>query len=282
MICLSSDIHHSALNTGNQQHSDISEAQTACLFADLLSDYGVKATYFMSGKLFDDELAAIQTILTNPLIEIGGHNWDCFEPELWHRISKKIFGSYNGPAWYQRRDALKTIEIIRQSTGRQIVSWRNHMYMHGPFTEQVLSECGIQICSDGVRRQARPQVDKTGLVLFPLNVIPDHEHLYHAERTPEWVENWVKRYHWSDDFGSESYDIETWTEMVMQQLQANEAQGLISNLILHPITMYLADNFASARRILEYISTRPQLHMAEVAHMAQVNLSTAHSNSEAA
>lgn len=274
MICLSSDIHHSSLNTGNQQHSDISEAETACQFADLLSQYHVKATYFMSGKLFADESDAIQPIIANPLIEIGGHNWDCFEPELWHRVSKKLFGSYNGPAWYQRWDAQKTIETIRQHTGRQIVSWRNHMYMHGPFTESVLAECGIQICSDGVRRQSRPQVDSTGLVLFPLNVIPDHEHLYHAERTPEWVEHWVKRYNWSDDFGSESYDIETWTDMVLQQLQANEAQGLISNLILHPITMYLADGFASAHRILEYIATRPQLLMAEVAQYTQIHHQT--------
>ncbi len=265
-ICLSADIHHSSLKTGNQQHSDLPEAVTAARFAALLSEYGVKATFFISGKTFAEEACELAPIVQNPLIEIGGHNWDCFEPLLWHRFWNKINGSYNGPAWYQRRDALKTIAAIQAHTGRRIVSWRNHMYMHGPHTESVLAGCGIRICSDGVSKNAlRPQSHASGLFNFPLNILPDHEHLYHAERTPEWVENWVRRYNWRDDFGSESYDIETWTEIVLRQLREHEARGVISNLILHPITMYLCDEFRSARRLLEYLACRPQLWMCEVA-----------------
>lgn len=265
-ICLSADIHHSSLKTANQKHSDLPEAVTASLFSDLLCEYGVKATFFISGKTFVEESLRLKSVVQNPLIEIGGHNWDCFEPELWHRFWNKTTGSYNGPAWYQRRDAEKTIAAIQACTGRRIVSWRNHMYMHGPYTEHVLASCGIQICSDGVNKHLQfPVRHASGLVNFPLNILPDHEHLYHAERTPEWVDNWVRRYNWSDDFGSESYDIETWTELVLQQLREHEARGVMSNLILHPITMYLCDEFRSARRILEYLASRPQLWMCEVA-----------------
>lgn len=266
MICLTADIHHSSLKTGNQRHSDLSEAETAARFARLLARYDVSATFFISGKSFLEDAATLEPVLTNPRLEIGGHNWDCFEPQLWHRFWNKATGSYNGPAWYQRRDALKTIEIISRYTGKPVRSWRNHMYMHGPHTERVLADCGIAICSDGVRRRATgPEAHPAGLLNFPLNILPDHEHLYHAERTPEWVERWVRRYNWSDDFGSESYHIADWTERVLAQLAANEAQGVISNLILHPITMYLADGFASAERILKYISGHRQSTLGELA-----------------
>ncbi|PIQ24154.1 hypothetical protein COW36_10695 [bacterium (Candidatus Blackallbacteria) CG17_big_fil_post_rev_8_21_14_2_50_48_46] len=268
MICLSADIHHSSLRTGNQAHSDLPEVQTAVLFARLLARYQVQATYFISGKTFAEEWEQLAPICDEPLIEIGGHTWDCFEPQLWHRFWNKATGSYNGPAWYQKRDVEKTVAIIEAKTGKRIRSWRNHMYMHGPHTEKVLASCGIQICSDGVKRRAvAPEQHASGILNFPLNIIPDHEHLYHAERTPEWVAQWVKRYDWSDDFGSESYDIETWTEMVLAQLKANEARGIVSNLILHPITMYLCDGFRSAERILQYIATRSQVQMGSLAEL---------------
>lgn len=268
MICLSADIHHSSLRTGNQAHSDLPEVQTAVRFAKLLARYQVQATYFISGKTFAEEWEQLAPICEEPLIEIGGHTWDCFEPQLWHRFWNKATGSYNGPAWYQKRDVEKTVAIIEAKTGKRIRSWRNHMYMHGPHTEKVLASSGIQICSDGVKRNTLgPERHASGILNFPLNIIPDHEHLYHAERTPEWVAQWVKRYQWSDDFGSESYTIETWTEMVLAQLKANEARGIVSNLILHPITMYLCDGFRSAERILQYIATRPQIQMGALADL---------------
>ena len=91
---------------------------------------------------------------------------------------------------------------------------------------------------------------------FPINVIPDHEHLLHAERTPEWVEWWIRRYNWSDDFGPNSYDVEEWTDIVLDGLRENEARGAVSNVIIHPITLYLCDRFRSFQRILEFLSAR--------------------------
>ena len=103
--------------------------------------------------------------------------------------------------------------------------WRNHMYMHGPYTEEVLSSCGIECCSDGVRAASDgPVLHRTGLWNFPLNVIPDHEHIYHAERTPEWVRRWQKRYDWSDDFGPDSYYVDEWVDRVLEGLERNEAR----------------------------------------------------------
>jgi len=265
MICLTGDLHHMSLKTGNQQHCDITEMQTAILFLNLLEVYGVKATFFITGKSFEEEWKDVKRIVFNPLVEVGGHNYDAFEHELFHRVWNKLTKNYNGPKWYQKRDAIKTMKIIKEKTGKDINVWRNHMYMHGSNTEEVLSEVGIKICSDGVKKNSNSlEKHQSGIYNFPINIIPDHEHLIHAERTPQWIENWQKRYNWSDDFGKESYYIEAWTDMVLEQLKQREENGLVSNIIIHPITMYLCDKFVQVQRILEYIASRQTVHMSEL------------------
>jgi len=264
MICLTGDIHHATLRTGNQRHCDHSEVQVARQYLDLLEDAGVKVTFFISGRTFDEEWDDLAPIVQHPLVEVGGHNYSCFTPALWHRFWNKAIGSYNGPRWYQRLDAERTIRAIRRRTDRSIQVWRNHMYMHGPYTEPVLADCGIRLCSDGVQASCcGPIWHPGGLYNFPLNVIPDHEHLYHAERTPEWVDAWVRRYDWSDDFGSASYHVDEWTDIVLEGLQENEAAGRISNMLIHPITLYLCDRFRSFERILDYLASRETVHMTD-------------------
>ena len=265
MICLTGDLHHASLGTENQRHCDITEIQVARRYLDMLNEAGVKVTFFVSGRAFDEEWDDLRPLCESPLVELGGHNYSCLEPALWHRFWNKAIGSYNGPRWLQRRDVRLTQEAARRRTGRTLRLWRNHMYMHGPHTEEVLADCGVELCSDGVRRAATgPERHPSGIWNFPLNVIPDHEHLYHAERTPEWVERWVKRYSWSDDFGPESYPVEEWTDIVLDNLRANEERGAVSNMIIHPITLYLCDGFRSFRRILDVLSSRPTLHLSEV------------------
>lgn len=265
MICLTGDLHHMSLKTGNQKHSDISEMKTAIMFLNLLEKYNIKMTYFITGKSFVEEWEDVKQIVFNPLIEVGGHNYDAFENELLHRVWNKLTKNYNGPKWMQRNDTRKTMSIIKEKTKKDIKVWRNHMYMHGENTEEILFNEGIKICSDGVRKNSnKPAFHKSGIFNFPINIIPDHEHLIHAERTPIWIKKWQKRYNWSDDFGSESYYIDEWAEMVLEQLKKREKQGLVSNLIIHPITMYLCDEFVQAKRILEYISTCETVHMSEL------------------
>lgn len=139
------------------------------------------------------------------------------------------------------------------------------MYMHGPNTEKVLKRLGMNVCSDGVKKDNFSlQEDHTGLYNLPINIIPDHEHIIHAERTPEWIEAWQKRYNWSDDFGSDSYYIDKWAKLVIDQLKENEKQGKLSVMIIHPITMYLADGFKAVKEILDYIQTRETVFMGDI------------------
>jgi len=273
MICLTGDLHHMSLGTGNQKHADDTEIRIARRFLSMLEEAEVNVTFFVSGKAFEEESADLRPIWESPRVEIGGHNYSCFTPELWHRVCNKVLGSYNGPLWQQRRDAQRTMKAIRNRTGRTIRVWRNHMYMHGPHTERALAACDIELCSDGVQRDAMgPELHPAGIWNFPLNVIPDHEHIYHAERTPEWVDQWVERYQWSDDFGSSSYHVEEWTDLVLEDLRRNEARGAISNMIIHPITLYLADGFRSFSRILEVLADRRTAHLSEALDLAKAGL----------
>ena len=266
MICLTGDLHHSSLGTGNQQHCDITELQVAARYLKLIEEAGVKVTFFVTGRSFLEEWGDLKEICESSSVELGGHNFNAFKPEFGHRIWKKLTDNYNGPYFIQKHDAKKTIDIIRLKTGHTIKVWRNHMYMHGKNTEKVLAELGIRICSDGVQKDSNGlQKHPAGIYNFPLNIIPDHEHLIHAERTPEWISWWQKRYNWSDDFGHDSYYINEWTNKVMAGLKENEENGIISNMIIHPITLYLCDRLKSFKKtILPFLAKHETIFMSEM------------------
>ena len=266
MIVLTGDLHHQSLGTGNQQHCEITEIQTAQRYMSLLREREIPVTFFVSGKAFEEEWEDLVEIADDPLVELGGHNYSCFQPELLHRVTNKLVGSYNGTRAMQRRDANLTIAMVKRRTGKRIRTWRNHMYMHGPFTEEVLAGVGIDICSDGTKRDSMgPTQDATGVWSWPINVIPDHEHLYHAERTRDWVQAWQKRYNWEDDWGPDSYEIEEWCDIALADLKRNEARGATSMMIVHPITMYLCDKFAGITKILDFIADHNPRTLGEAA-----------------
>ncbi len=263
-IFLSADLHHQSLNTGNQQHSDLLELETAEIFCDLLNRENIRYTLFFTGRCFVEHPELSIKLAQDKNSSVGGHGWNGFQPELWHRICKKILGSYNGPYWYQSYDVKRTKSIIEHFSGKTVNVWRNHMYMHGPNTESVLSKNAIKLCSDGVKKdQHQPKLHPTGICNYPLNIMPDHEHIYHAERTVEWVEHWQRRYQWSDDFGSESYPIEQWCDLVLAQIDDAVANNHDINMLIHPITMYLADDFKSLKRIIEKIKDIPSRWLEE-------------------
>jgi len=262
VICLTGDLHHQSLRTGNQLHCELSELVVAQRFLRLLEEAKVKVSFFVTGRAAAEQADELRPIVDSEWVELGGHTYRCFSPALPHRIWKKLAGNYNGPAPYESLDVWRTVDILRRRFGRRIVLWRNHMYMHGPNTAWILAAHGIRLFSDGVRRNARgPEPHPAGLLSFPINVMPDHEHIFHAERSREWVARWQQRYAWRDDFGPDSYPIEEWTDQVLAGLAANEAAGAISNMIIHPITMYLADRFRSFERILGYLEGREVVHL---------------------
>ncbi len=270
MICLTGDIHHQSLRTGNQLASDQSEADLAVEAMEIALEQDVRLTYFLTGRLVSEDPRTCARFADQSAVEIGGHNYWCFEPKILHRIWNKLTGDYGGPRMWQKFDTEQTIGVINRHLGREVRSWRNHMYMHGPQIDDVLKDAGVEICSDGVERDCiAPRMHSSGLWHMPINVIPDHEHLYHAERTPKWVAAWVRRYNWSDDFGSESYFVDEWADHVIRGVEENEARGAHSMIIIHPITMYLCDGFSAYRRIVKALSRYQSATVSELLDFTQ-------------
>jgi peptidoglycan/xylan/chitin deacetylase (PgdA/CDA1 family) len=269
MIVLTADLHHASLDTENQRASDLGEITCARRFWERTEEAKIPVTFFVSGKSFVEHWDELRPLCESERVELGGHTWDCFEQGWVHRASKLALGSYPGPRWMEARSIHRTRAIARAKSGRDLLVWRNHMYMGGPSSDEVLAAAGIRVRSDGVQATSRgPSVGAHGVVQMPLNVIPDHEHLLHGERTPEWVARWQRELRWSDDFGPGSYPIEAYVELLIEQLHVNERAGVISTLLLHPITLHLADRMQRLDRILEALSRYETVTMSQAVERA--------------
>jgi len=50
MICLTADLHHMSLKTGNQLHSDQTEMALAAQFVKMMEERDIKGSFFITGK----------------------------------------------------------------------------------------------------------------------------------------------------------------------------------------------------------------------------------------
>ena len=156
-------------------------------------------------------------------------------------------------AFLEKEEAnARVAEIQKRLAGVRPVAWRAHSYKVDRNTYPLLAQYGVRCVSDAIEAKTlRPRRLAAGLISHPLNVIPDHDHLYHAHRTPEFVAEANRRGYGADDFGAVSYTIEQWGELVAEQAEAIEAQGGAPTILAHPICMYIADEFATFERLLE-------------------------------
>ena len=148
------------------------------------------------------------------------------------------------------------INIVKKKTGQDIVSWRGHGLVHDSDTYNLLAEFGIKMISDEISSSKLfPEKTKEGLISHPMNVIMDHDHVYHAHRTKEYVEKAKQRgYGYAGDFISDSYTIEEWGEMVEKQVIDIEKKNGIATILMHPICQFLSDEFKTARKLLKLFS----------------------------
>ena len=51
MICLTGDLHHMSLGTGNQKHADDTEIRIARRFLSMLEEAEVNVTFFVSSSI---------------------------------------------------------------------------------------------------------------------------------------------------------------------------------------------------------------------------------------
>ncbi len=260
MICLTGDVHHMSLRINDQRFipdSGDTEVKIAGRYVELLDKYGVKATLYVCGKCFTEEWDDLKRVVSSEMVEIGGHQYRARQPRPWFDWYGAMTGNWNGPRWYQSWDIRKTVEVCERKTGYRIVSWRNHSYMRDKHTPELLTRYGIRLISDQIRSsQLLPEVVDRGLVSHPLNVIPDHDHLYHAHRTREFVIAANARGYGADEFGATSYTIEQWGDLVLEQVAKIERQGGVATILAHPLCMFLSDRFATFTRLLKDLAGR--------------------------
>ena len=265
MICLTGDIHHNSLKTNEQKfikEFDNSEVKIACKYVEIIEKYDLKSTLYITGKCFKEELDDLKPIIESNALEIGGHTYNGIPlrrvAQLGYRFSGRVPPSHKanyGSGKTQRIDIKKTIGIIEKNTGKEVLSWRSHGYVHDDLTYVQLYLNGVRNISDDIRKDIfKPYITVGGLFCHPINVLPDHDHLYHAHRNEIFVNKAKKAQYGFDEFGGDSYTICEWGEVVMQQVKMILKKGGVATILMHPICMYLADDFKTAEKIMKFLS----------------------------
>lgn len=268
MICFTGDVHPMSLQIKDQKHipdPQLTETRITRRYVELLEAHDVKATLYVCGRCFTEEWNDLERIASHPLVEVGGHMFNARFPRECFDAYGEQTGLWNGPKWYQDWDIAEMVRVAREQAGREIVSWRAHSYMVDPNSHELLAGHGIKLVSDDVESDAIwPRPIAHGLISHPINVIPDHDHLYHAHRTPEYVEKANRRNYGADDFGAVSYTVEEWGEKVIEQADAIDRLGGIATVLAHPLCHYLADGFATLDRILAHFATKTTVFAGEI------------------
>ncbi|MBU0607405.1 MAG: polysaccharide deacetylase family protein [Armatimonadetes bacterium] len=254
MICLTGDVHHMSLCTKESKYlpSGMTEVQVAQRYVQLLEEHGAKATLYVTGMCYVTERRDLQPVVRSPQVEVGGHFFWARQPRRCFDWYGRRTGNWNGPRWFQAWDIRRNIAVCRRMTGIAPVSWRAHSYKVDRNTYPLLARYGVRCVLDAIEKDTlRPQLIEAGLVSHPMNVIPDHDHLYHAHRTPEFVAEANRRGYGADDFGAVSYTIEEWGDLVAEQAEAIDAAGGVATVLAHPICMFIADEMKTFAGLLE-------------------------------
>ena len=277
MICLTGDIHHLSLRINEHSYLPEGDSETAVAerYLHLIEEFGLKATFYVTGRALDEEWPQLRPLADSPLVEIGGHTYSGLPRSAWSALRSRLTGrptvshaSSPGPYHRQLRDAARMVEAVARRTGRQLTSWRSHGLVRDRHTESILVRCGIRFISDELSwDKLLPESTPAGLISHPINVIMDHDHLYHAHRTPEYVERQKARWGFAQDPTRESYPIEAWSELVRAQVQAIEERGGLATVLMHPLCMFIADRFRAARRLLEFFAGRRCVWASETAQL---------------
>jgi peptidoglycan/xylan/chitin deacetylase (PgdA/CDA1 family) len=264
VICLTGDIHHSGfryrefpnprledLPPPRRPYVALSEAEVTREYLDIAREAGLKVTLFVTGLAVRRDWAAVRALAGDD-VEVGGHTYRAFQPLRLHDWFKRLAGSFYGPRWFQRWDVERTLVVIRRRLGTPAVSWRTHAYASDATTRRVLEHLGVRVLSDRVDLGALgPSPLTAGLVALPINVLPDHEHLYHAERTPSALA--------AARTARAVYHAGEWLTEVKRQVDAVEQRGGVATLLVHPLCMFTLDRFQTFRALCRFLSGRQSL-----------------------
>jgi peptidoglycan/xylan/chitin deacetylase (PgdA/CDA1 family) len=242
------------METQDQAYMDCTEVEAAIEYAEIAANYNVPVTLFVTGKAAVEEPDRVERLAAMDNVEIGGHNYWAFDTPIhtaWRAVEKLsggCIGSWNGPRPFQRHEIKRTITALTER-GVDVATWRDHAYRYDQHTVELLTEMGITHFSDSVGPHQSVR-QKKGLTVVPINTPPDHEHLYHAFRTPESqaVDQFV------GPFGMESYEGKNWLKWVRNSVNSVTESEQIATILAHPSCMKLTDNFIIFEELCSFLS----------------------------
>lgn len=248
-VILTGDVHHMSFKGKDQLFLDSSEAQLALRAAQIAFKYRLKVTYFITGKTIIEETDVVRRIAEMPNVELGGHTYYAFKPRwLYNWIFSRLMGLRNGPKIYQDWEIRKTVNAFSRKLAIQIISWRDHAYRHDRNTFPLLHKNGISVVSDDVNLNALlPIMMNDGLISLPINIMPDHDYVYHAWLTPE---NPVSHRH------KQRYQPRIWLELIKRQIYEVLSNGGLATLLIHPACIYIVDQFEIYEELCSFLATQ--------------------------
>jgi len=250
MIFLTTDVHHMSLGGVDQHFLRTTETAAALSFMETIDSLGLRSTMFISGRCVEEHPADIESLCQSPYLEIGGHNYTCFQPLIGYQIFGKITGLKNGPYWVQERDVRKTLALLRSIVREPVVSWRNHGYRGDRNTSFILAKNGIRFRSDLNDTNQTMPFNDDHVVTVPINTLPDHDYVDHGKI----VENYARRRKWFvhmfRNASRREMTIESWMKDTLERCESILKAGGQATILLHPACMEVIDNFTVMRGFL--------------------------------
>lgn len=253
-VCVTGDVHHMGMETRDQEYLDETEVEAAIEYAEIAATYDVPVTLFCTGKCVTEEPARMRRLAGMDNVELGGHNFWAFTTpvhDAWRaleKVTKGVFGSWNGPAQFQAWEIEKTINVFAD-LGVNLTAWRDHAYRHDDNTVPLLAAEGITHVSNVVGPE-EPTRRKSGMTVVPVNTPPDHEHVYHAFLTPEFD---AER-DFEGPFGTESFTIDEWRDWVVETMDDAIDRGQPATVLAHPSCMDIADDLTTFEEICAHVA----------------------------
>lgn len=265
-VCITGDVHHRSLNTREAKYIEPhSEIELAAGYLEIAAKYGLKVTLFVTGKTLQEEWEGVESLLGYEDMELGAHTYNAFKPLALHRASKLLQGSFWLSKSQQQRDVSRTVGVFNERVGR-VTAWRTHSYEYDADTVAILEAAGFTVWSDVMDAGRHyPYMVGSTILSLPINVREDHSGLYHGYMTPEYclresksmstrIKSWVRG--GGADAAMPPRQLlapDLWLDGFKQDVTAASASG-VAVMNLHPVCMYLLDEFATFEKICQFLS----------------------------
>ena len=241
-IWLTGDVHHMTMNGTDQKllrraNEFVTEVDLCERYLEIANNFGFSPTLFFTGKSIEEEGNKVRELLGKYKFSVGGHTYSTYQPILFSKISKKLFGSPYYSKRIQYNDIKITRDIITNNLDVKINYWRNHAYLSDRHTNNILSKEGFTRVSNKVDIKLKSiESIHDNLYSYPINTLPDHENLPHSTEHKKGM------------------NPSHWVDMNVDYVKNIVKEGGIATLLLHPLCMFLEDEFYFMKKMLSTIS----------------------------